>query len=175
MLRHNIVVVTDTHDGETAEDPPADDPYPLTGPWNHAELTKFLDEAVIPIRLSCRTPSGNLWMVSLWYRYQNDSLWCATGADADIVSFLRESPHVAFEISVNEPPYRGVRGQGTVTLEPDPEKSLLRDLLERYLGGTDSTLVETLLSAAREEMTLRIEPTRLATWDYSDRMADDSG
>ena len=163
--------VTDTDDAPTENVPP-DDPFSLTGPWTHSDLSAFLDETVVPIRVSCHTPSGGLWMLSLWYRYEEGHLWCATGTDADIVRFLRADPHVAFEISVNEPPYRGVRGQGTVTIEADPEKAVLRDLLERYLGGTDSTLAQRLLSADREEVSLRIDPTTAATWDYSDRMKD---
>ncbi len=163
--------MTNTDDAPT-EDVPPDDPFPLTGPWTHSDVSAFLDDAVVPIRVSCHTPSGGLWMLSLWYRYQDEQLWCATGANADIVRFLHADPHVAFEISVNEPPYRGVRGQGTVTIESDPEKTVLRALIERYLGGTGSTLADRLLSADREEVSLRIEPTTVATWDYSDRMKD---
>ncbi|WP_169302459.1 pyridoxamine 5'-phosphate oxidase family protein [Halorientalis salina] len=149
---------------------PTDDPVPVAGPWDRSELSAFLDDAVVPIRLSCRTPSDGLWMLSLWYRYEDGRFWCATGADADIVRFLREDPRVAFEVSVNEPPYRGVRGQGTVAIDPDPEKTLLRALLDRYLDGTDSQLASRLLDADREEVTIRIDPTKVSTWDYRDRM-----
>lgn len=163
--------VTNTDDAPTEEQTP-DEPFPLTGPWSHGDMATFLDDTTVPIRVSCRTPSGGLWMLSLWYRYEDGQLWCATGADADIVKFLREDPHVAFEISVNDPPYRGVRGQGTATIEPDPEKATLRSLLERYLGGTDSALAERLLSPEREEVAISIDPTTVATWDYSNRMSD---
>jgi hypothetical protein len=77
----------------------------------------------------------------------------------------------AFEISVNAPPYFGVRGAGAASVSPDEEKRLLRSLLERYLGGTDSTLAERLLRPEREEVHIRIEPERLYTWDFSDRMS----
>ena len=164
--------MTTSDDQDSRSDESTDDPVSPTGPWDHRTLAAFLDDAVVPIRLSCRTPSGGLWMLSLWYRYQDEQFQCATGADADVVRFLREDPHVAFEVSVNEPPYRGVRGQGTATIEADPEKTLLRDLLDRYLGGTDSDLAGRLLAGDREEVTITIQPTRLATWDYRDRMTD---
>lgn len=164
--------MTDTDESGPTET--TEEPFRLSGPWGRHAVKTFLDETVVPIRLSCRTPSGGLWMLSLWFLYRDEALWCATGADADIVSFLEADPHVAFEVSVNDPPYRGVRGQGTVTLEPDPQKDLLRDLIERYLGGTESNLATRLLSADREETTIRIDPTRVATWDYTDRMADTS-
>jgi len=145
-----------------------------SGPWTRGEAETFLTERRVPIRLSCRTPGGGLWMLSLWYEFRDGSLWCATAASADVVGFLEHDPGVAFEVSVNDPPYRGVRGQGRATVEPDPEKTVLRSLLERYLDGTDSGLARRLLDRDREEVTIRIDPTRVATWDYADRMAHSS-
>ncbi|PSQ19793.1 pyridoxamine 5'-phosphate oxidase [Halobacteriales archaeon QS_8_69_26] len=142
------------------------------GAWDEAGVAEFLAEATIPLRLACRTPGSHLWMVSLWFRHRDGRLECATGRDADVVRYLRSDPGVAFEVSTNDPPYRGVRGRGTVEIEPDPEKAVLRDLLERYLGGTDSRLARRLLDEGREEVTLRIDPAKVYSWDFSDRMHD---
>ncbi|WP_265110965.1 pyridoxamine 5'-phosphate oxidase family protein [Halosolutus halophilus] len=152
----------------------------VRGPLSAAEIRSFLAETTIPIRLACQTPAGNLWMVSLWYRHRSTGddadgwvLQCATGADADIVAFLREHSAVAFEISTNQPPYRGVRGRGTASIDPDPEKETLRDLLERYLDGTDSSLARNLLREDRNEVTITIDPAVVSSWDYTDRMGAD--
>jgi nitroimidazol reductase NimA-like FMN-containing flavoprotein (pyridoxamine 5'-phosphate oxidase superfamily) len=143
-----------------------------TGAWSEAEAESYLAESRVPIRLACRTPAGGLWMLSLWYRYEDGALHCATGADADIVRYLDAAPDVAFEISDNRPPYKGVRGAGTATIEPDEEKALLERLLIRYLDGTDNELATWLLDAGREEVRIRIEPSKLYTWDFTERMAD---
>ncbi len=143
-----------------------------TGAWSKSGAESYLRGRTIPIRLACRTPSGGLWMLSLWYRYRDGAFHCATSADADIVRYLRSDPGVTFEVSDNEPPYKGVRGAGTVTIEPDEGKTQLRELLERYLGGTDNDLAARLLDADREELHIRIEPTKLYSWDFTDRMAD---
>ena len=142
----------------------------LTGDWNRETTEAFLREQTIPVRLACRRPDGGLWMLSLWYRYRDDQLACATGAGARVVSYLREDPAVAFEVSTNEPPYRGVRGSGTASIEPDENKRVLRSLLERYLGGTDSALASQLLTPDRDEVQIRIDIERAYTWDFSDRM-----
>jgi hypothetical protein len=92
------------------------------------------------------------------------------GPNADVVRFLRNDSEVAFEISTNEPPYRGVRGNGTASMSPDREKATLRTLVERYLGGTDSALAEWLLSDEREEIRIRIQPHEMYSWDYTERM-----
>lgn len=146
-----------------------------TGPWSPEQTRTYLEERAIPVRVATRTPGGRLWMVSLWFLFRDDALWCATAASADLVGFLEADPGVAFEVSENEPPYRGVRGSAEATLSPDEDKRLLRDLLERYLGGTDSPLARRLLDEDREEVRIRLDPTRTHTWDYSERMRDAVG
>ena len=143
-----------------------------TGAWSGREAESYLLERTIPIRLACQTPSGGLWMLSLWYQYDDGAFHCATGADADIVRYLDANPDVAFEVSDNEPPYRGVRGAGTVTIEHDVDKALLKSLLMRYLGGTENKTAARLLDSDREEVHIRIEPTKLYSWDFTERMAD---
>jgi nitroimidazol reductase NimA-like FMN-containing flavoprotein (pyridoxamine 5'-phosphate oxidase superfamily) len=147
----------------------------LSGSWSADQVESFLADVRIPLRLSCRTPDGGLWMLSLWYRYRDGAFECATGADADVVRYLRADDGVAFEVSTNQPPYRGVRGRGRATVQSDPEKDVLRDLVERYLGGTESDLARRLLSPEREEVRIRVDPEKLYSWDFSERMRDVGG
>lgn len=146
----------------------------VTGAWTAEEMRAFLtsDAGTVPLRLACHTPRDELWMLSLWYAFRDGCFLCATAADADLVTFLDHDSRVAFEVSVEDPPYFGVRGRGEATVEPDDEKQLLRELLDRYLGGTESSLADRLLAEDREEVVVRIEPTHLSTWDFSERMAD---
>ena len=195
-----------------------------SGVWGPERVDAFLADAVVPVRLACRTPAGPLWMLSLWYRWlpgetpgadgdtgsgegdgtgtrdedgegngtgagsepgdgagdertdcDGPALRCATSRDADVVRYLESNDGVAFEVSTNEPPYRGVRGNGTATLVPDRGKALLRSLLDRYLGGTDSALARRLLDPEREEVEIRVDPGRVHSWDYAGRMRDATG
>ncbi|SIR74817.1 pyridoxamine 5'-phosphate oxidase [Natronorubrum thiooxidans] len=150
----------------------------VRGSLSRSAITDVLEETTAPIRVACRTPQDHLWMCSLWYRLEDASdgddwrLQCATSAGADIVSFLEAESEVAFEVSTNDPPYMGVRGRGTATIEPDPEKETLRALLERYHVGTESALARNLLREERDEVTVTIEPAVVYGWDYADRMGD---
>lgn len=142
----------------------------LDGPWTRAETDEFLDAALVPVRLGCHNPAGGLWMLSLWYRYRDGQIQCATAKQADVVSFLRQNDEVCFEVSTNLPPYMGVRGAGRATVTDDGGKETLRDLVDRYLGTTEAEMAQRLLADDREEVTIAIEPTRLYTWDFTPRM-----
>ncbi|NHN43082.1 pyridoxamine 5'-phosphate oxidase family protein [Halorubellus sp. JP-L1] len=133
----------------------------------------FLDSQTIPIRVATRTPAGGLWMLSLWYGYEpgDGSLHLATSASAQVVEYLEHDPELAFEVSTNQPPYRGVRGQGEASLEPDDEKALLRALVDEYLGDRDTDLANWLLRDDREEIHVTVDVDRAYAWDYSDRMS----
>lgn len=146
--------------------------YPLRGAWGHDEAAAFLADTRVPVRLACHTPAGGLWLLALWYEYDPDAgrLACATAASADVVRYLRADDAVAFEVSTNRPPYRGVRGQGVATVDPDGGKALLRRLLERYLGGTDSELARSLLAPDRDEVRIEVDVTKAYSWDFTDRM-----
>ena len=149
-----------------------DTPFSVRGALSPEAIEEFLRSTAVPVRLSCHRPSGDLWMLSLWFRYREGALECATAASSDVVGFLRADDAVAFEVSTNDPPYRGVRGNGVARIEADEDKALLRALVERYLGGTDSSLAQNLLSDDREEVRIRIEPETVYGWDYSERMGD---
>ena len=133
-------------------------------------MEAFFTDTEVPVRLACHTNNGNPWIVTLWYLYRDGDLYCATSADAQVVTFLRSNSSVAFDVSTNHPPYRGVRGHGNATVKEDPDKAFLRELLERYLGGTDSPLARRLLSPDRDEVRVRVSPEHLHTWDYTERM-----
>ncbi|MBX0296838.1 pyridoxamine 5'-phosphate oxidase family protein [Haloarcula nitratireducens] len=143
----------------------------ITGVWSETELEDFLEESRIPIRIATQRGDGTLWMVALWYQYRNDSFECATWSNAHIVRFLESDPEVAFDVSTNQPPYRGVRGNGTATMSSDKTKTTLKALIERYLEDTESALAEWLLSDTRDEIRIRIQPNEMYSWDYTNRMA----
>jgi hypothetical protein len=77
---------------------------------------------------------------------------------------------VGIDVSTNDAPSRGIRGTGTAVLSRDGGEEVLRDLIQRYLGGTDSSLAQRLLSGDREEVLIRIDPDEIYSWDYTDRI-----
>jgi len=142
----------------------------LRGPWDTDQVSTYLSESLIPIRLAANMADGFPVVVSLWYLWDGQHLWCAMHESARLVNHLRRDARVAFEVAGDTPPYRGVRGQARAEITEERDgHTLLADLLMRYLGGIDGDLAKWLLS--REgELAIRLRPTNLMSWDYSGRM-----
>ncbi|MEE4662034.1 MAG: pyridoxamine 5'-phosphate oxidase family protein [Halieaceae bacterium] len=142
----------------------------IAGPWDHEQVRQYLDDTTFPLRLACVASDGFPRVVSLWYRYQQGSFYCVTHRDSKLTKLLRRNHKVGFEVSPNEPPYYGVRGQGLVTLAEQGGAAMLQEHLQRYLGGTESGLAQWLLSRAEEELLVQVQVTRMFSWDYRQRM-----
>jgi nitroimidazol reductase NimA-like FMN-containing flavoprotein (pyridoxamine 5'-phosphate oxidase superfamily) len=131
---------------------------------------RHLEASEIPLRLACATRSGQPLVLSLWYLWRDGALWCATQAQAALVGHLRRDPRCGFEVASERPPYCGVRGTGRAAIDPSRGEEVLRALLRRYQGGEDGPLARWLLSRAASEVAIRIDPGRIGSWDYRERM-----
>ena len=132
------------------------------------QVATFLKAATIPVRLATVGKQGPL-VQSLWFVYDDDAIWCATTESALVVRRIEARPEVGFEIAGDAAPYRGVRGRGTATIESEAGESILQVLLDRY-GFADSELGDWLMSRVSTEVAIRITPSVLASWDFSERM-----
>ena len=139
--------------------------------WDRKGIARFLDGAVVPLRLGIESKRSPL-IVTLWFEFRDDAIWCAAHRDSLVVKVLQDNPACAVDISTNDIPYRGVRGAGTATCLPDEGADALARLIERYLGGDDSRLARWLISRRKDEIALRITPNWLTSWDFSERMSD---
>jgi nitroimidazol reductase NimA-like FMN-containing flavoprotein (pyridoxamine 5'-phosphate oxidase superfamily) len=143
---------------------------PIRGPYTFEQVERHLQDTVVPVRLACLTASGSPLVRSLWFLYRDGALWCASRPRACVVHHLQRDARCAFEVARDAPPYRGVRGQGRARVMPGEGGRLLAELVARYLGTTDSRLARRLLAGAADEVAIRITPTRLVSWDYTERM-----
>jgi hypothetical protein len=142
-----------------------------TGVWSSDQVRVYLDQAVIPLRLAVQNRRGPL-VLSLWFTHIDGLLWCATNNRARLIEYLGSDPRCGFEIAADQPPYRGVRGQGTATLHPTKGEAILRRLLNRYGVVQESRLARDLLSRSDQEIAVAIEPAAMTSWDFTARMKD---
>ena len=133
----------------------------------------YLETARIPLRLACITQSGWPMAVSLWFKYYHDgTILCATQKSARVVQYLQHESRCAFEIAADQPPYCGIRGQALARIEDNIGAEVLEQLLIRYLGGTENDLAKSLLAKQDTEVAIILEPVKLFSWDFSNRMKD---
>lgn len=139
-----------------------------SGPWSSEQVDEYLRATAIPLRLA--SVGKHVLVQSLWFEFDGTSLWCASQSDSVLVRRLRKDDRVGFEVSADQPPYRGVRGHGRAHLDPPRAADLLPRLIERYLGSASSPLADWLLSRIDSEVAIRIDRLTVSSWDYSARM-----
>ncbi|WP_316505732.1 hypothetical protein [Nitrosopumilus sp.] len=109
-------------------------------------------------------------VISLWYICNNDKIYCATQKTAKIVSYLKKNSTCGFEIAGDKPPYKGVRGEGTIQILNETGPYVLDLLIEKYLGEKESKLSKFLRNNSKTEVAIEITPQKIFDYDYSKRM-----
>jgi nitroimidazol reductase NimA-like FMN-containing flavoprotein (pyridoxamine 5'-phosphate oxidase superfamily) len=139
-----------------------------------SEIKDFLEHAKIPLRLSVLTESGWPIILSLWFTYTNDGKFLlATPEKAKVVKLVRKNPRCAFEISNEEAPYCGIRGQAKAKILESKGIEVLETLLQRYIkDGKNSPLGKKLLSRKIKEVAIEVSPTNIFSWNFKNRMKD---
>lgn len=141
-----------------------------SGPWSPTQVESWLVGTAIPLRIASAGKRGPL-VQSLWFDYDGGALWCATQATSVLAKRIRRHAEVGWEVSRDEPPYRGARGTGHATIVDDrgEVEAVLRRLVDRYQqAGTP--LAEWLLGRLDSEVAIRVGGLRVSSWDYSPRM-----
>ena len=144
----------------------------LRGCWSNDAIGAYLDASLIPLRLAVHDSTGSPWVMSLWFLYEDGAFWCATNAHAKLVSYLNNHAQCGFEVAGDTPPYRGIRGKGSARLVPERGGDILVRLLQRYAIDPESTLARSLLAKIDQEVAIQITPTRISSWDFTERMKD---
>jgi len=134
------------------------------------EIDKFIPDSKIPIRIGFIKGNCTPVVVSLWYVCKDGKIYCATQKTAKIVSHLQKNPICGFEIAADKPPYKGIRGEGTVQILNETGVYVLDLLMEKYLKGKESTLSKLLRDNSKTEVAIEITPQKVFHYDYSKRM-----
>tara|TARA_A100001011_G_C13933503_1_gene684170 strand:- start:50 stop:493 length:444 start_codon:yes stop_codon:yes gene_type:complete len=139
--------------------------------WDQSGIFSFLSENTIPIRLAVIQDKHPL-ICSVWFSVDSETfvISCVSHGKSQLMKSLMADPRVGFEIALNEPPYKGVRGKGNAKLTQENVSNTLHKVIVRFLGNTNSNLARWLLGRADEEYVIKITPSWITSWDYSERM-----
>ena len=136
------------------------------------QINRFIPEIKIPIRLGFIKSNNAPAVISLWYVCNDGKIYCAVQKTAKIVAYLQKNPICGFEIAADKPPYKGMRGEGTVQTLNETGAYVLDLLIDKYLGEKESTLSKFLKKNSKTEVALQITPQKIFNYDYSERMKD---
>jgi PPOX class probable F420-dependent enzyme len=114
---------------------------------------------------------GGPAMACVWYGIDGNDLIVSTPTGRRKDRNVRDDPRVALLVDVrdldHEPGglgYRGVEVRGHATVEPDPDGTLRRAIVARYLDPIPPEREERL--RLEDRSIIRIRPHRVRTWDY---------
>ena len=131
---------------------------------------QMISDSKIPIRLAYMNNDGIPSVLSLWFVQINEKIYCATQKSAKIIQYLKKNTVCGFEIASDKPPYKGVRGNGSVKIIDDVGKDILQILMKKYLGEKEYELSKFLKKNSHNEVAIEITPQNLFYYDYSARM-----
>ena len=147
------------------------EPQKSYGSWSGKVIDRFLRSSHVPLRIGFHSRAG-LLIVPVWYQYDDGHFLCCSPAKSALAKGLTANPDIAFDVSTNEIPYKGVRGRASAQCSIATSRQPLEALLERYLKDTDNELSQWLLSRSDDEAVIDIEIDWLTSWDFSARMGD---
>ncbi|QMU55337.1 MAG: hypothetical protein GKS07_10835 [Nitrosopumilus sp.] len=134
------------------------------------KIHKFIQDGKIPIRVAFVKSNGMPGVVSLWYIVNDCKIYCAVQKTAKIVSHFEKNSICGFEIAADKPPYKGIRGEGTVKILNETGAYVLDLLMDKYLGEKESALSKFLKNNSKTEIAIEITPQAVFDYDYSKRM-----
>lgn len=104
----------------------------------------------------------------VWYHYENDRFFVATGRDGTKARSLRKNPNVYFLVDVAAGRPYGVRGKGTARVVDDPAfaTEVTKKNVLKYLGTLRTKVAKSILAMGADSCVIEITPLYMATWKF---------
>lgn len=131
------------------------------------DLGDLLDQPLIAV-LATRRKDDSIMLSPVWFEWHEGgiNIWVPT-PEGGKVGHVRRDPRVTVVVANHEWPYKGfeLRGEATVSTEPDDFYGVLRRTGLRYSGPEAA---ERMASTYAPGAVIRLEPGVIRAWDYED-------
>ncbi|MGI0045121.1 MAG: pyridoxamine 5'-phosphate oxidase family protein [Nitrososphaeraceae archaeon] len=137
------------------------------------DIKDFLTTKILNVHLGTVDESGHANIHPAWYYYDDskEKIYVETGRHSKKMENLSRNNTIYFCIDDPSPPYKGVRGKGSVEVHRDVNFNVLiaQKIHLRYLGNLEHPISHELMDAIKEgqSVVLEISPKYYSTWDYS--------
>ncbi|MGB7884144.1 MAG: pyridoxamine 5'-phosphate oxidase family protein [Nitrososphaeraceae archaeon] len=142
-------------------------------PLSEQDIKDFLTTKVLNVHLGTVDENGHANIHPAWYYYDDskEKIYVETGRHSKKMENLSRNETIYFCIDDPSPPYKGVRGKGSVEVHRDVNFNILiaQKIHLRYLGNLEHSIAHELEDAIKEgqSVILEISPKYYSTWDYS--------
>ena len=137
------------------------------------DIKDFLTTKILNVHLGTVDESGHANIHPAWYYYDDskEMIYVETGRHSKKMENLSRNETIYFCIDDPSPPYKGVRGKGSVEVHRDVNFNVLiaQKIHLRYLGNLEHPISHELMDAIKkgQSVVLEISPKYYSTWDYS--------
>ena len=135
------------------------------------EAERFL-ESKLNLQIATIDKQGDPNIQPVWFYYDKDErkLLIITSKLAKKTQNLRNRPTIYFSVDDENPPYKGVKGKGNVTIVEDPNRIVpqAEKISMKYLGTLDHPVAKMITDGSKkgEVVLVEITPKFFSTWDY---------
>ena len=142
-------------------------------PLNEQGTKEFLTTKILNVHLGTVDENGHANIHPAWYYYDDskEKIYVETGKHSKKMENLSRNDTIYFCIDDPNPPYKGVRGKGSVEVHIDVNFNVLiaQKIHLRYLGNLEHPMAHELTDAIKkgQSVVLEISPKYYSTWDYS--------
>jgi general stress protein 26 len=142
-------------------------------PLTEQEIKDFLTTKVLMLHLGTVDEKGhtNIHPVAYHYNPSNNKFYILTEKESKKVHNLKSNEMIYFCVDDPSPPYKGVRGKGTIRISEDLQFniSIMEKVIPRYGGKLEDPTSQALLKEFKkgDAVVLEIDPKYYSTWDYS--------
>ena len=144
-------------------------------PLNEQDTKDYLTTKVLNIHLGTVDENGDANIHPAWFCYDSskEKIYVETGRQSKKMENLSKNDKIYFCIDDPNPPYKGVRGKGSVKVHEDINFNILiaQKIHLRYFGNLEHPIANELVDAIKngQSIVLEISPKYYSTWDYSKR------
>lgn len=142
-------------------------------PLNEQDTKEFLTTKILNVHLGTVDDKGHANIHPAWYYYDDskEKIYVETGKGSKKMENLSRINTIYFCIDDPNPPYRGVRGKGSIKVSEDVNFNVLtaQKIHLRYLGNLEHPIAHELMDAIKkgQSVILEISPKYFSTWDFS--------
>jgi general stress protein 26 len=141
-------------------------------PLSEQESKDFLATGKLNVHLGTNDEKGHTNIHPVWYYYDpvNNKIYVETSIRSKKTHNLKRDKNVYFCIDDPNPPYKGVRGKGSVKIHEDVSFNvpITKKIMIKYLGNLEHPMAQALLGMQEkgESVIIEISPKYYSTWDY---------